>query len=117
MKQSTAAPWIYLESRPRSFYRQLFVKDSRILARTLYGWYKSAEDPLTPEEIAAEFNLPLPAIQEAIAYCETNPPEIVEDQEREDALAQALGMNEPAYKLHPTPRIISAQDLARIKRS
>jgi hypothetical protein len=87
------------------------------MARTLYGWYKSAEDALTPEEIAAEFSLPLPAVQEAITYCETNPPEIEEDQEREDALAQALGMNEPAYKLHPTPRILSAQDLARFKRS
>jgi len=117
MYRSTAAPWIYLESRPRSFYRQLFVKGSRILARTLYGWYKSSEDPLTPEEIAAEFNLPLPAIQEARAYCDANPAEIEEDQEREDDLAQALGMNEPAYKFHPSPRILSAQDLARIKRS
>ncbi|HEV2946898.1 MAG TPA: hypothetical protein VGX70_05960 [Gemmataceae bacterium] len=87
------------------------------MARTLYGWYKSAEDPLTPEQIASEFSLPLPAVQEAIAYCETNPPEIEEDQKREDALAQALGMNEPAYKLHPTPKTLSAQDFAQIKRS
>jgi len=117
MNQSTAAPWTYLEMRPRSFYRQLFVKGSRITARSLYGWYKNAENPFTLEQIASEFNLPLPAVQEAIAYCQANPPEIEEDQKREDALAEAMGTNDPGYKLHPTPKILSAQELARIKRS
>ena len=37
-----------------------------------------------PEEIAAEFNLPLEAVNEAIAYCQSKPPEITQDFEREE---------------------------------
>ena len=34
---------------------------------------------------AADFNLPMEAVREAIAYCESNPPEIREDWEAEEA--------------------------------
>ena len=34
---------------------------------------------MTPEEVAADYDLPVEAVQEAIAYCETNPPEIADD--------------------------------------
>ena len=43
--------------------------------------YVNEEMPMTPEEIAADYNLPLEAVQEAIAYCESNPPELAEDKE------------------------------------
>jgi uncharacterized protein (DUF433 family) len=115
MSINMSTQWLYLEARPKSFYRQLFVKGSRIMARTLYGLFKSAEEPLSVEQIAAEYNLPLPAVQEAIAYCASYPPEIADDQKREDALAQAMGVNDPDYKFHPTPKTLSAQELARIK--
>lgn len=115
MSSNTSTQWLYLEARPKSFYRQLFVKGSRIMARTLYGLFKSAEEPLSLEQIAAEYNLPLAAIKEAIAYCDSSPPEIIEDQKREDALAQAMGMNDPDYKFHPTPKTLSAQEMARFK--
>jgi uncharacterized protein (DUF433 family) len=93
---STSPPtiWKYLEPRPKSSYRQLFVKGTRIRARVLYGWYMNEEDPLTPEQLAAEFNLPLEAVQEAIAYCESNPPEIEQDFLREEALLSAKGIND-----------------------
>ena len=39
----------------------------RIRARTLYGLYRSAEAPMTPEEIAREYDLPVEAVKEAIA--------------------------------------------------
>ena len=81
MNQSTAAPWAYLEMRPRSFYRQLFVKGRNISARTLYGQYLDGEDGpgRTAEQLADDFDLPLAAVREAIAYCESNPPEIRAD--------------------------------------
>jgi ABC-type nitrate/sulfonate/bicarbonate transport system substrate-binding protein len=72
---------------------------------------------MTPDEIAREFGLPVEAIHEAIAYCESNPPELVEDYAREEALNEAAGINEPDYKHHPTLRLLDPQDIARINRS
>jgi uncharacterized protein (DUF433 family) len=85
---ATAGPWKYLAPNPESSYRQLFIKDRRIPARTLYGWYASDEAPVSAEEIAAGYGLPLEAVLEAIAYCESNPPEIAADWEMEEALEQ-----------------------------
>src|SRR5262249_28680620 len=105
----------YLEQRPKSFYRQLFIKGTRIMARSLYGWHVNEEEPMTPEQLAAGFNLPLEAGREGIGYCGANPPEIEQDFRREEALAEATGMNDPNYKYHPTPRVLSAQEMARIR--
>jgi uncharacterized protein (DUF433 family) len=115
-RMSTPNPtsWKYLEPRPQSAYRQLFVKGTRIRARVLYGFFMSEEDPWTPEQIAAEYALPLEAVQEAIAYCQSNPPEIERDFRREEALMEATGMNDPNYKYHPSPKILSPEERARI---
>jgi hypothetical protein len=69
---------------------------------------------MTPEEIAADCDLPLEAVLEAIAYCESKPPEIAEDFAAEEALAEATGMNDPNYKFHPQPRILSPQERSRL---
>ena|SRR5438876_6041502 len=114
MGASSNNNWQYLEPRPKSFYRQLFIKGTRIRARSLYGWFMAEEDPMTPEQIAAEFNLPVEAVKEAIAYCEGDPPEIKEDFRKEEALMEATGMNDPDYMYHPTPKILSPQERARI---
>lgn len=108
--------YVYLASNPKSAYQQFFVKGTRIRARTLYGWYACAE-PLTPDEIACEFNLPVEAVHEAIAYCESNPPELFDDYAREEALNEAAGINDPDYKHHPIPRLLDPQDIARINRA
>jgi uncharacterized protein (DUF433 family) len=108
--------YIHLAPNPKSAYKQLFVKGTRIRARVLYGWY-ACEEPVVPEEIAREFNLPVEAVREAIAYCESRPPELLEDYAREEALSDAAGMNEPGYKFHPTPRLLDPKEIARINRS
>jgi uncharacterized protein (DUF433 family) len=109
--------WTYLAPNPKSAYKQLFVKGTRIPARTLYGLAVSAEEgaPLTPEEIAREYGLPIEAVREAIAYCESNPPELASDYAAEEALMEATGMNEPGYKYHPSPRLLSAQEMGRLR--
>lgn len=84
------------------------------MARTLYGMFLRESEPMTTEQIAAEYDLPLQAVQEAIAYCESNPPEIEQDFKREEALMEATGMNDPNYKYNPTPKAISPQERARI---
>jgi hypothetical protein len=44
----------YLTRNPKSVYKQLFIKDRWISARTLYGKHVREESPMTPEEIAAD---------------------------------------------------------------
>src|SRR5690242_936934 len=113
MSTPTPTNWKYLEPRPGSFYRQLFIKGRRLMARTLYGRYMSEEEPWTLEQIAAEYDLPLEAVKEAIAYCETNAPEIEQDFRREEALMEATGMNDPNYD--GRPKLLSPEERARIR--
>jgi uncharacterized protein (DUF433 family) len=113
---TTSTGYVHLAPNPKSAYRQLFVKGTRIRARVLYGWYAGAES-MNPIDIANEFGLPVEAVQEAIAYCESNPPELQEDYAREEALLQASGMNDPQYKYHPAPKLLTPQEIAQINRS
>jgi uncharacterized protein (DUF433 family) len=107
--------WRYLERDPKSSYKQLSIKGRRIKARTLYG-LTQGEDAMTPEEVAADRDLPLEAVLEAIAYCKSNPPEIREDFEREERLADAMGLNDPEYKRTGKTRLLTPQELARVRR-
>src|SRR5260370_20807786 len=79
--------WKYLTPNPKSAYKQLFVKGTRIRAEVLYGMLVDGDppDPTTPEQIAADMNLPVEAVREAIAYCEADPQEGREDHAGEGA--------------------------------
>jgi len=89
--------WKYLVRKPKSVYKQLFVKDRWIAARTLYG-QTLGEEARTPDEVAADYDLPLEVVLEAIVYCESKPPEIREDWEREEASIQMTGMDDSANR-------------------
>ncbi len=110
MNQPTSTTWKYLERDPLSKYKQLSIKGRRIKARSLYGMFMRAEEPRTPEEIAADYGLPLEVVLEAIAYCQSDPPEIREDFEREERLAKATGMDKPGGKY----RILSPEERVRL---
>ncbi len=86
--------WKYLEAHPQSSYQQLFVKGTRIRAEIVYSWLVDVDpgDEMTPEQLAADVHLPVEAVREAIAYCESDPPEIREDHRRETEHFQALGV-------------------------
>jgi uncharacterized protein (DUF433 family) len=111
---TSPTPYKYLTRKPKSVYKQLFIRDRWISARTLYGKYAREETPMTPEEIAADYELPLEAVLEAIAYCESNPPELAQDYAREEALMEATGMNDPNYD--GRPKLLSPQEMARLNR-
>jgi len=113
---STATEYEFLAPNPRSAYKQLFVKGTRIRARVLYGYFMCEEDPWTPEQIAENYGLPVEAVKDAIAYCESNPPELEEDYRQEEALVEASGMNDPSYKYNPSPKLLTPQEIAKIKR-
>jgi uncharacterized protein (DUF433 family) len=114
MNPKPATMWKLLAPNPKSAYKQLFLKNRRIRARDLYGMYMNAGEPMTPAEIAADYDLPLEAVEEAIAYCQTDPPEIKEDFEREERIMEATGMNDPAYKYGGKYRILSPKERARL---
>src|SRR5947209_5616637 len=114
MSTTPEKQWKYLSRKPGSHYKQLFVTGRRITARQLYGQFVNEETPMTAEEIAADWGLPLEAVLEAIAYCQSDPPEIRSDWEAEEALAEAIGMNDPNYKTNARPRLLSAQEQARL---
>src|SRR4051812_20577650 len=95
---STATVYQQLEARPNSAYRQLFVKGTRIRAELIYLAHVDPEMPMTPEELAVDFGLPLQAVREAIEYCQSSPPEIAADLEHEEALMAARGQLDPNYK-------------------
>jgi uncharacterized protein (DUF433 family) len=115
---STTPPtWKYLAPNPRSRYKQLFFKGTRIRARDLYGQVVSEGEPkTTPEEVAAEYGLPVEAILEAIAYCESNPPEIASDFAAEELSMELRGMNHPDYKYNPKKyyRLLTPEERNRI---
>ncbi len=113
---TTATSYIHLAANPKSAYKQFFVQGTRIRARVLYGWYP-CEHPMSVEEIAAEYNIPVEAVQEAIAYCQSDPPELVEDYAREDAPMEATGMNQPNYECQPSPTLLSPQDRMDLRSS
>lgn len=112
----TVTEYKYLAPNPKSAYKQLFVKGTRIRARVLYGWY-ACDEPQPPDEIAKDYGLPVEAVNEAIAYCESNPPELLDDYRREEAQMEATGMNDPNYRFKPSPRLLSAEEIAAINQS
>jgi uncharacterized protein (DUF433 family) len=111
---TTQAKYAYLVPNPKSTYRQLFLKGTRIRAWVIYCDHVAQE--MTPEEIAKDRDLPVEAIREAIAYCASNPPEVLGDVIREQQHMRAAGMFELEYKHDPTPRILTPQERARINR-
>jgi uncharacterized protein (DUF433 family) len=86
--------WKHLEPHPQSSYKQLFLKGTRIRAEIIYDSWLDAEppDPTTPEEVAADWNVSVEAVREAIAYCQSDPPEIEEDHRKEREFFQARGV-------------------------
>jgi uncharacterized protein (DUF433 family) len=114
---STSTTYQHLQPRPDSAYRQLFVKGTRIRAELIYAAHINPEQPMTPEELAADFGLPLEAIREAIEYCRSDPPEIAADESHEQALMLARGQLDPNYKYDARPRILAAHDVLTARTS
>ena len=106
--------WKYLVRRPGSSYRQLSIKGKRIWAWTLYCEFMNDKEPRTPQQLAADWGVPLEAVWEAIEYCQTDPPELLEDHRKDDVLAEAIGMNDPAIKLTGKPRSLSTEERVRL---
>src|SRR5436309_2802336 len=113
---ATTVQYQHLAPDPKSSYRQLFVKGTRVRARTLYGLHVNAEEPRSIVDIAADYDVPVAAVEEAIAYGRSNPPEIQQDFQHEEALMRAAGIDQPGYKLNPKPKLLTPREIAEIQR-
>src|SRR2546426_9456353 len=101
---SVQVQYEFLESRPRSNYKQLWVKGLHMRAEVLYR-YTIGPEPESPEEVAKEYNLPVEAVLEAIDYCTRNKDLLDAERSREAASIRARGLDRyphaPAeYKPH-----------------
>jgi len=81
----------YLEARPGSNYRTLFLKGRRIRAAVVYEAIHGP-DPYTPEEYAENLQVPLEAVLEALDYVEQNQQLFREERDREAARLRARGL-------------------------
>ncbi|MBI1334493.1 MAG: hypothetical protein JST12_02425 [Armatimonadetes bacterium] len=68
--EAGGSAWTYLCLRPHPWRRQLSIKGTKLLASTV--WQDMTANGLTPEQVAEDLDLPLPAILEATRYCEAN---------------------------------------------
>ena len=111
---ATVLTYRFLEARPRSAYHQLFIKGTRIRAEIIYRAHINLEEPRTPEQLSADYNLPLEAVREAIEYGRSDSPEIAADIAREEAIMAASGQSTADPKYNSEPRILSAEEWARL---
>jgi len=112
-QSSTPHEWVYLAPNPKSAYKQLFIKGTRIRAEVVYR-LSVGREPMTEEEIAADYGLPLEAVKEAIAYGASCPPEIEADRRGEERAMEATGMNDPDYKRGGKYKVLSPQERAEL---
>lgn len=99
---SVQVEYRFLEARPRSNYRQLWVKGRHMRAEVLYRATVGPE-PESPEQVAREYNLPVDAVLEAIDYCTRQKDLLNAERARESASIRARGLDRyphapPDYK-------------------
>ena len=94
MATSIVTQYQYLEPRPGSNYRQLFLKGRRIRAAVVHEAVHGP-DPYTPEEFAREYGVTLEEVREASDYVANNLPLIEAERDREAADVQARGLDRP----------------------
>lgn len=58
--------------------------------------------------------MPLEAVREAIAYCQSDPPELRDDHHKGKVLAEAIGMNDPTMHSSSKPRALSIEERMRL---
>jgi uncharacterized protein (DUF433 family) len=93
MSTSPATEPVYrhLEYRLGSNYRKMFIKGRRIRASVVDGTIHGPE-PMSPEEFARDYQVPLEAVHEALDYVARNRALISEQRAREGADVRARGL-------------------------
>jgi len=88
----------FLAPREASNYKQFFVMGRNLRAETLYRQTVGLE-PRTAPEVAADYDLPLEAVQEAIQYCIDNADLLRREREEDLADLRRRGLDQSAAKV------------------
>ena len=70
LERPSEGQWRYLITRAHPWRRQMSMKGRRLLASTV--WSDLLVNHQTPEEAAAEWGIPVEAVDEAVRWCEAN---------------------------------------------
>src|SRR5436309_2651177 len=90
----TTSEYKHLKPKRDSRYKQLFF--GRIRAEVIYRETVGLE-PLTPAEVAHEYNVPLEAVLEAIQYCTKNKDLLDAERAREEESIKKAGRDKWPY--------------------
>lgn len=92
---SPGSMWRFVASRPDGWMRQYFVKGRRLRAAVV--WRDMRVNGLTVAECAANWDLPIEAIDEIVRYCDSHRElvEMEEQEERRRSIAEGVAL-EPA---------------------
>jgi uncharacterized protein (DUF433 family) len=83
--------YAHLAPREGSAYRQYFVKGCNLRAQTVFRATVGPE-PMTPEEVARDFDLPVEAVKEAIHYCLRNAALLEKERDEDWADSRSRGL-------------------------
>jgi hypothetical protein len=72
------------------------------------------KEPRSPQQLAENWGIPVEAVEEAIEYGRSDPPEIREDHRKQELLREAIGMNDPAIWRGGQPRPLPTEERARL---
>lgn len=68
LERPAGSAWEYLVERAHPWQRQMSIKGRRLLAATV--WRDMITNGQSPEEAAAEWDIPVEAVAEAVRWCE-----------------------------------------------
>jgi uncharacterized protein (DUF433 family) len=88
--------YTYLAPREGSDYEQFFFKGRNLRAETLYRATVGSE-PMTPEEVAEDYNVPVAAVLEAIQYAIDNAALLKREREEDWVESHARGLVESPH--------------------
>ncbi len=88
--QPIQTEWQYLEVRPNSWRKQLYIKGRKLRARTV--WSDMLVNGDSPSDAADNWELPIQAIFEVIDYCESNQALLEQEAEMERQYLEEKGV-------------------------
>jgi hypothetical protein len=108
--------WQWLVERPHSWRRQLWIKGRKLLASAV--WLDAQANGLSAAETAENWGLPLPAVEEALAYSEAHRAliEAEANEEHQRLLAEGIRPEGFGDKLAAIGRKhgVTAQDIEQV---
>jgi uncharacterized protein (DUF433 family) len=88
---SSTTQWQYLESRPESWRKQLYLKGRKLRAHNV--WSDMMVNQWSIEETAYNWDLTVEAVTEAIEYCQSHQELLAQEADEERRYLQEHGVS------------------------